>query len=86
MLVVVEVQDRLLALCVDAVHDPEELAAADVLFREALGGAAHGPLPQALIAVAKTARGPVPVIDPGALVSPRLLGELVQHLRAEVPA
>lgn len=82
MLVVVETQGRRIALSVDAVRDPEELVPADVVFRDALGGADLGPLPQALVAVARTARGPLPVIDPGALVSSRLLGELVQSLHA----
>ncbi|GAC1346597.1 MAG: hypothetical protein NVS2B9_15800 [Myxococcales bacterium] len=83
MLVVVRVADTRLALCVDAVRDPEELGSGDITFREALGGTEHGPLQEALVGIAHTARGPVPVIDPAALSSPRLLRGLTQALQAK---
>jgi hypothetical protein len=38
------------------------------------------------VALARTARGPLPIIDPRALVSRRLLAELAQALRAEAAA
>ena len=49
-------------------------------------GAEHGPLRDALVAVARTARGAVPVVDPRALASPRLLRELSKALRTEAAA
>ena len=85
-LVVVDCGEQRLALCVDGVRDPEELAREQVLPREAVAGAEHGPLREALIAVARTSRGPVPVIDPRALASPRLLRELMKALRGGVAA
>jgi hypothetical protein len=51
-----------------------------------MAGAEHGPLRDALVAVARTARGPVPVIDPRALASAHLLRELSKALRGEVAA
>jgi CheY-like chemotaxis protein len=85
-LVVVDCGEQRLALCVDGVRDPEELAREQVLPREAVAGAEHGPLREALIAVARTSRGPVPVIDPRALASARLLRELMKALRGGVAA
>jgi CheY-like chemotaxis protein len=85
-LVVVDCGEQRLALCVDGVRDPEELAREQVLPREAVAGAEHGPLREALIAVARTSRGPVPVIDPRALASARLLRELMKALRGAVAA
>ena len=85
-LVVVECGEQRLALCVDGVRDPEELPPEQVLPREAVAGAEHGPLRDALIAVARTGRGAVPVIDPRALASARLLRELMKALRGEVAA
>jgi len=57
-----------------------------VLPRGAVPGAEHGPLRDALVAVARTARGAVPVVDPRALASPRLLRELSKALRTEAAA
>jgi CheY-like chemotaxis protein len=85
-LVVVDCGEQRLALCVDGVRDPEELAREQVLPREAVAGAEHGLLREALIAVARTSRGPVPVIDPRALASARLLRELMKALRGGVAA
>lgn len=82
-LVVVEHGGALLALCVDEVRDPEELAQEDVTRREQLGGAEHGALRNALLGVARTPRGSLPLIDPRALVSRELLRNLALGLRAE---
>ena len=85
-LVVVDCGERRLALCVDEVRDPEELAREQVLPRESLAGAEHGPLRDALVAVARTSRGLLPVIDPRALASRALLRELWQALRSGAAA
>jgi chemotaxis signal transduction protein len=85
-LVLVDCGERRLALCVDEVRDPEELPREQVLPRESIAGAEHGPLRDALVAVARTARGPLPVIDPRALASRALLRELWQALRTEAAA
>jgi len=82
-LVVVEREGARIALCVDDVRDPEELSASDVTPRERLGGSEHGALKDALLGVAKTARGPLPLIDPRALVSRELLRKLAAGLRVE---
>ena len=85
-LVVVECGPQRLALCVDDVRDPEELPREQVLPREGVAGAEHGPLRDALIAVVRTSRGAVPVVDPRALASAKLLRELAKALRAEAAA
>ena len=85
-LVVVDCGERRLALCVDEVRDPEELPRDQVLPRESIAGAEHGPLRDALVAVARTARGPLPIVDPRALASRTLLRELSQALRSEAAA
>jgi CheY-like chemotaxis protein/chemotaxis signal transduction protein len=82
-LVVVQPDGVRLALCVDDVRDPEELAAGDVTPKEKLGGSEHGNLKEALLGVAKTARGSLPLIDPRALVSRQLLRTLASGLRPE---
>ncbi|HYS09963.1 MAG TPA: response regulator [Myxococcales bacterium] len=82
-LVVVEREGARIALCVDDVRDPEELTAAEVTPRELLGGSQHGALQEALLGVAKTSRGPLPLIDPRALISRELLRKLASGLRAE---
>ncbi len=84
-LVVVEREGARMALCVDEVRDPEELAAADFIPRERLGGSQHGALQDALLGVAKTARGALLLIDPRALISRELLRKLASGLRAEAP-
>ena len=83
-LVIVEHQGVRLALCVDGVRDPEEIDASLLTPRERLGGSQHGSLQEALLAVASTARGPLPVIDPGALLSRELLRKLAESLRGAV--
>ena len=80
-LVVVEDGGVRLALCVDAVRDPEEIAAVDLLRPDQLGGTQHGALREALLAVARTSRGPLPIVDPRALLSRELLRKLAVHLR-----
>jgi CheY-like chemotaxis protein/chemotaxis signal transduction protein len=82
-LVVIEREGARIALCVDDVRDPEELSASDVTPRERLGGAEHGALKDALLGVARTPRGPLPLIDPRALVSRELLRKLAAGLRVE---
>ena len=79
-LVVVSHSGQKLALCVDDVRDPEELAREDVTLQGDLGGSEHGLLKEALLGMARTPRGQVPLIDPRALVSPKLLEELVGFL------
>ena len=77
-LVVVERDGVRLALCADDVHDPEEIAPADI--REVMPGDDSLGLAGALHSVVKTLRGSVPVIRPHALLSRgivRSLGELV---------
>jgi len=81
-LVVIAHNGARLALCVDDVRDPEELLATDVTPREKLGGAEHGSLQEALLGVARTPRGLLPLIDPCALVSRELLKKLAAGLRA----
>ena len=80
-LVVIEDKGVRLALCVDAVRDPEEIAAGDLLRAGQLGGSQHGALQESLVAVARTARGPLPIIDPRALLSRELLRKLPASLR-----
>jgi CheY-like chemotaxis protein/chemotaxis signal transduction protein len=82
-LVVVDCESMPLAICVDEVRDPEELSPDQLVRRAALAGSEHGPLRDALVAMARTGRGPLPVIDPRALVSRRLCAELMRSLRAE---
>jgi len=75
-LVVMRSAHLLLALCVDAVGDPEEFLATDVVSPEQLGGSAHGSLPRVLYALVRSRRGSLAIVNPAALLSPDLLGEL----------
>lgn len=70
-LVVVDDDQVPLALCVDRVRDPEEIAGADVV-RMTGGGAGDEPF-AALVA---TAHGRLPVVNPGLLIAPELRGRL----------
>ena len=79
-LVVVQDGSAPLAICVDGVRDPEELPAEDVTPREKLAGIEHGPLRDALLAVAQTSRGPLPVLEPRALVSRELMRKVAAEL------
>ncbi len=70
-----------LALCVDRVRDPEEFAAEDVTSRElmaagAAGAPTEGALAEALVALVRTSRGPLPFVDPRALLPADLLRKL----------
>jgi CheY-like chemotaxis protein/chemotaxis signal transduction protein len=75
-LVVVGRDQVQLALCVDEVRDPEEFTPEEIVMHDLLGGAEHGLLAAALIAMAKTARGPLPVVDPAAFLSKELVRRL----------
>jgi CheY-like chemotaxis protein len=85
-LVLVQCGEHRLALCVDEVRDPEELPREQVLPPSALPGAQHGVLAGALVAVARTSRGQIAIVEPRALASPKLLRQLSHALRAEVAA
>lgn len=85
LLVVVHHEDQQLALCVDHVDDPEELAPGTWLPHAQLGGAEHGQLGEALRGLAQTPLGPLPIIEPKALVSRELLAKLVAQLREQAP-
>jgi chemotaxis signal transduction protein len=80
-LVVVDCDGSRLALCVDDVRDPEELPADEITPRDKLAGTQHGSLQEALLAVARTQRGPLPIVDPRALLSRDLLRKLTVELR-----
>ena len=73
-LVLIEVEGAALALCVDEVRDPEEIPAAGLVRRERIGGAGLGAL--ALLAMARTERGLLAIIEPSALASAKMLREL----------
>jgi CheY-like chemotaxis protein len=86
-LVVVSHQGLRLAICVDFVRDPVELPASELTHAEHVGGAEHGLLREALVAVAATSRGPLPIVEPLTLLSRHLLRELPELLRsAEIAA
>jgi CheY-like chemotaxis protein/chemotaxis signal transduction protein len=80
-LVVVQDEAAQIALCVDGVRDPEEIPAGDVTPKEKLAGTDHGLLRDALVAVAQTPRGPLPILEPRALLS----RELLRRIAAELP-
>ena len=77
--VVVEAGEAPLALCVDAVRDPEEFER-DAVFAPPKAGD-DGPLRGAVRAVVRTAEGPMPVLEPAALVSAKLLRRLAAVVR-----
>lgn len=79
-LVVVQHAAARMAVCVDHVRDPEEIPAGELTLPAQLGGAEHGPLQGLLVAVARTLRGQLPIIDPKALVSRELLRKLAAGL------
>ncbi|HEV8247884.1 MAG TPA: response regulator [Polyangiaceae bacterium] len=81
VLVVVEHEGLELALSVDRVRDPEEVGEADITPGASLAGSEHGRLRDVLVAVARTERGQLPVVTPGALVSPELVSELAALLK-----
>jgi CheY-like chemotaxis protein len=61
--------EQQLAICVDQVHEPEEIAADRVLDREALALPEGAELHGALVAFVQSARGLLPVIEPAGLLS-----------------
>jgi CheY-like chemotaxis protein/chemotaxis signal transduction protein len=83
-LIVCAIGDRLLAISVDRVRDPEVFPAADVLLPTQIGGTEHPPIREVLLAIVKTQRGAVPVIDPHALLSAPLLDRLVEALQGPI--
>jgi len=83
-LVVVERDGAQLAICVDDVRDPEEFTASEFTPRARMGGSEFAALQEALIGVAHTSRGPLPLIDPRALVSRDLFRRLATGLREQV--
>lgn len=79
-LVVISQEGRLLALSVDRVRDPEEFLPEALIRRSALAGPNGEMVSEALIAIARSARGPLPILNPAALWSRRLLRELPKLL------
>lgn len=79
-LVVITHEGRLLALSVDRVRDPEEFLPEAVQRRSDFAGADGKMISEALIAIARSNRGPLPVLDPAALWSRRALRVLPQLL------
>jgi chemotaxis signal transduction protein len=84
-LVVVGSDDLQIALCVDQVRDPEEFTPEEVVPAGRMGGGGHGQLAGALVAMVKTSRGPLPVVDPQAFLS-RDLARRLTTLRPAVDA
>jgi CheY-like chemotaxis protein len=79
-LVLVSVTDRTLALAVDHVSDPEEYESSAATTPEQLGVDRHPPLGAVLRAVVGSERGLLPVIEPSALLSARVLSDLARIL------
>ncbi len=79
-IVVVDAGQGPLALCVDQVRDPEEFAPSAVFAPPGAGEA--GPLRGIVRAMVRTSSGAMPVLEPAALVSPRLLRRLPSLVRA----
>ncbi len=75
-LVVIDADAIVLALCFDEVRDPTELPPDRIIPRGAIAGIDPAMLTRAVRAVALTDRGPVPVLDPSALVSRSVLRRL----------
>lgn len=70
-----------LALCVDDVHDPASYAPDRVVRAERVGGSGHPPLDRALVAIVDAGERLVPVVDPDALLSAKLLRSLPDAIR-----
>ncbi len=85
-LVILEQGGKRLALCVDAVKDPEEFAAKDVTPKNRLMGVEGGRLQEFLVALVRTPTGVMPVVDPIALISPSLLRALASLPAGAGPA
>ncbi len=82
-LVLVKVEDHLLAVNVDDVTDPEEFAHARVTLADQIAGSSHRPLDHALIAIVSTDSGPVPIVDPKSFISSRALRELLLSVESQ---
>ena len=78
--VVIDTGEAPLALCVDAVRDPEEFARTDVFAPPRTGE--DDPWRGTVTAMVRTARGALPVLSPAALVSARHLRRLPSLVRA----
>jgi chemotaxis signal transduction protein len=78
-LVIIAQDTLLLALSVDRVREPEELAASEITWREPRK-TEEGPIGEALLAVSRDVHGSLPIVDPRALLPRELLRELAKHL------
>jgi CheY-like chemotaxis protein len=75
-LVFVQVAGVQLGLRVDRVYDPELVLGSQLVPAARLGGSGHPPLDRLLLAIAQVGPEPLPIIEPGALLSPALIREL----------
>ena len=80
-LVILEMEEVLLALSVDQVQDPEEYQAADIERRERVGGAEHGQLREGLLGMLRVGERSVPIFDPRVFATQMLLREATEMLR-----
>ena len=82
-LVVVELEGLKLALCADRVSAPEEVAPADInpIVPEGTGDGTDIEVGGALQSIVRTSRGPVPVLQPFALLSRGLVRSLPALMR-----
>jgi chemotaxis signal transduction protein len=71
---------RCFVMRVDSVRDPEEIAPERLLAPDQLGGGSAGGMRGVLRAIASSERGPIPILDAGALVS----GEAIDRLQQVV--
>ena len=78
-LVVVQIDDRPLAIAVDGVRAPEAFAAEDVIEGGSGGGVIARPV-EGLLALVKTPRGLVPVVEPKTFLSANPLQRLSERL------
>lgn len=81
-LVVIQSKDALLALCVDRVRDPEEFTQDEIVPRNRLLGEDAQLLAETLSAVVRSSRGPLPVMNPAALVARKYLRHLPNLLKS----
>ncbi len=75
-LVVISHEGRQLALSVDRVRDPEEFLPESIRWKQDLVGDDSRLFSESLAAIARSSRGPLPILDPAALWSRRLLRQL----------
>src|SRR5439155_5745954 len=80
-LVLVRDGDVALALCVDKVHDPEEVARGEPTENDRVNALERGLPRDGVRAVAQAARGPLLVISPHTLVSPEIWKRLPELAR-----